>query len=146
MWLNISDFNLIFMWKLQSHWKKSPLFPSKPLWTLRSCQVPPLENLVGSSIPHGSKGSCTLWSSYKCGGNPPLILWECNNWMVLIKVHKIFKNNIRVSTTFTCILLYSFCNMIITHVYKNNILRAHGKWQNLGTRYYNSFENNIRVA
>ena len=63
-----------------------------------------------------------------------------------VEVHNIFKNNIRISTTFTCILLYSFCNMIITHAYKNNILRAHGMWQNQGTGYYNSFKNSKSVG
>ena len=63
-----------------------------------------------------------------------------------IEVHNIFKNNIRVSTTFTCILVYSFCNIIITHAYKNNILRAHGMWQNQGTGYYNSFKNSKSVG
>ena len=40
--LNISDFNLLFMSKLQPPLKKvNPLFPNNSLWKLRSCQVLP---------------------------------------------------------------------------------------------------------
>ena len=36
------------------------------------------------------------------------------------------KKNITASTSFKCILLYRFCIIFITHVYKN-ILRKHEK-------------------
>ena len=49
--LNISNFNLFFMQKLQTFLKKvAPSFPATPLKKLRSCQVPLFQNLVGGSL------------------------------------------------------------------------------------------------
>ena len=55
--LNISDFNLLFLWKLQSPWKKSPpYFPATPSKRKsRSCQAV-FENLVEGSTPHAQGG------------------------------------------------------------------------------------------
>ena len=49
--LNIPDFNLFFMSKLQPPPEKSCLFPSNPLEKFRSCQAPLFENLFGGSTP-----------------------------------------------------------------------------------------------
>ena len=51
--LNILDFNLFFMWQLQTPWKKSPhLFSQEPpseSWG--PVKAPLFENLVGGSTP-----------------------------------------------------------------------------------------------
>ena len=62
MSLNILDFSLLFMKKLHppSLEKPPPVFSSKPLSKLRSCQATSLfKNFVGESppSPHPSKGS-----------------------------------------------------------------------------------------
>ena len=61
--LNISDFNLFFMWQLQPPWKRSPPFSQQPpskSW--RPVKPPLFENLVGGSThPSCRKRGCTLW-------------------------------------------------------------------------------------
>ena len=52
--LNILDFSLFFMWKLQSPWNSPPekshvLFPRKPPLKTEILQIPPFQNLVGTS-------------------------------------------------------------------------------------------------
>ena len=42
--------------------------------------------------------------------------------------------NITASAAFRYILLKTFCIIFITHVYKSNILRPHGKQQQESTR------------
>ena len=61
--LNISDFNLFFMWKLQLPWKKSPpLSQQPPSKSWGPVKTPPFGNLVGDSTPSPCrKGGCTLW-------------------------------------------------------------------------------------
>ena len=49
--LNISDFDLLFMWKLQPPEKVTPLFPANPSKSWGSVKPPLFENLVVGSIP-----------------------------------------------------------------------------------------------
>ena len=63
--LNISDFSLFFMWKLQPPWKKSPPFSQQPLskrWDL--VKPPNFENLVGGSTCPAEKGVHTMRASH----------------------------------------------------------------------------------
>ena len=54
--LNISDFSLSFMKRLQPRETGHPLFSSDVLLKLRSYQSPVLENLVGGSTFSQQKG------------------------------------------------------------------------------------------
>ena len=61
--LNISDFNLFFMWKLQPLWKSHPLLSQQPpskSWV----PVKPLlfENLVEGSMPSAEREGCTHYA------------------------------------------------------------------------------------
>ena len=50
--LNILDFNLFFMWKLQPPWKKSPPLSQQPLSKVWGLVKPTLfENLVRGATP-----------------------------------------------------------------------------------------------
>ena len=42
-------------------------------------------------------------------------------------IYNILKKNARTGTAIKCTLLSSFCMIIIMLVYKNNLLRPHGK-------------------
>ena len=62
--LNISDFNLLFMWKLQPPpWKKSPPLSQQPPPKVEVLSSPPFQKFgwrLNSPIERGWEG-CTLW-------------------------------------------------------------------------------------
>ena len=91
--LNISDFNLFFMWQLQPPEKSYPLFPSNPLWKLRSCQVPPFWKFGGSTpLPAERGGGAHYDITVKLIGN----LWD--NWNIPI-YHALYRV---IRLRFTC--------------------------------------------
>ena len=61
--LNISDFNLFFMWKLQPPWKKSPPLSQQPPLKVEVLSSPPLFKIwleAQPLPPHLAERGCTL--------------------------------------------------------------------------------------
>ena len=64
LFLNISDFSLFFMQKLNPLLKKvSPLVPCNPALKVEVLSVQLFNNFVAGSTPLAERGECTLWQS-----------------------------------------------------------------------------------